>query len=75
MFQRLLVPLTLYNWIQGYLKHADENQDGKMTYDEVKRLLQMINIDLNEQHTRCLFKVGDMICVFSVWSQQCQHKP
>ncbi|XP_027898330.1 1-phosphatidylinositol 4,5-bisphosphate phosphodiesterase delta-3-A [Xiphophorus couchianus] len=49
----------LDHWIQGYLKHADENQDGKMTYDEVKRLLQMINIDLNEQHTRCLFKRCD----------------
>uniref|UniRef100_A0A3Q2QK22 Phosphoinositide phospholipase C n=1 Tax=Fundulus heteroclitus TaxID=8078 RepID=A0A3Q2QK22_FUNHE len=41
---------------------ADENQDGKMTYDEVKRLLQMINIDLNEQHTRCLFKRCDKTC-------------
>ncbi|MEQ2158255.1 1-phosphatidylinositol 4 5-bisphosphate phosphodiesterase delta-3-A [Goodea atripinnis] len=33
-----------------------------MTYDEVKGLLQMINIDLNEQHTRCLFKRCDKSC-------------
>ncbi|XP_036003670.1 1-phosphatidylinositol 4,5-bisphosphate phosphodiesterase delta-3-A isoform X1 [Fundulus heteroclitus] len=52
----------LDHWIRGYLKRADENQDGKMTYDEVKRLLQMINIDLNEQHTRCLFKRCDKTC-------------
>ncbi|XP_030592187.1 1-phosphatidylinositol 4,5-bisphosphate phosphodiesterase delta-3-A [Archocentrus centrarchus] len=49
----------LDHWIRGYLKRADENQDGNMSYDEVRRLLQMINIDLNEQHTRCLFKRCD----------------
>uniref|UniRef100_A0A673ABQ2 Phosphoinositide phospholipase C n=1 Tax=Sphaeramia orbicularis TaxID=375764 RepID=A0A673ABQ2_9TELE len=37
---------------------SDQNQDGKMSYDEVKRLLQMINIDLSEQYARCLFKVS-----------------
>ncbi|XP_047211956.1 1-phosphatidylinositol 4,5-bisphosphate phosphodiesterase delta-3-A-like [Girardinichthys multiradiatus] len=52
----------LDHWIRGYLKRADENQDGNMTYDEVKGLLQMINIDLNEQHTRCLFKRCDKSC-------------
>uniref|UniRef100_A0A8C6KIR2 Phosphoinositide phospholipase C n=1 Tax=Nothobranchius furzeri TaxID=105023 RepID=A0A8C6KIR2_NOTFU len=35
------------------------NRDGKMTYDEVKRLLQMINIDLSEQYSRNLFKRCD----------------
>uniref|UniRef100_A0AAQ5XBC6 Phosphoinositide phospholipase C n=1 Tax=Amphiprion ocellaris TaxID=80972 RepID=A0AAQ5XBC6_AMPOC len=38
---------------------ADQNQDGKMSYDEVKRLLQMINIDLSEQYARNLFKRCD----------------
>ncbi|TNN85881.1 1-phosphatidylinositol 4,5-bisphosphate phosphodiesterase delta-3-A [Liparis tanakae] len=42
-----------------YLRRADQNQDGKMSYDEVKRLLQMINIDLSEQYARCLFKRCD----------------
>uniref|UniRef100_A0A673WE98 Phosphoinositide phospholipase C n=1 Tax=Salmo trutta TaxID=8032 RepID=A0A673WE98_SALTR len=41
---------------------ADENDDGKMSYDEVKRLLQMINIDLNEQYARSLFKKADRSC-------------
>uniref|UniRef100_A0AAQ5XCP0 Phosphoinositide phospholipase C n=1 Tax=Amphiprion ocellaris TaxID=80972 RepID=A0AAQ5XCP0_AMPOC len=41
---------------------ADQNQDGKMSYDEVKRLLQMINIDLSEQYARNLFKVR--LCSF-----------
>uniref|UniRef100_A0A8C9V419 Phosphoinositide phospholipase C n=1 Tax=Scleropages formosus TaxID=113540 RepID=A0A8C9V419_SCLFO len=43
----------------GYLRRADLNQDGKMSYEEVKRLLQMINIDLSEQYARCLFKKCD----------------
>ncbi|XP_059925955.1 1-phosphatidylinositol 4,5-bisphosphate phosphodiesterase delta-3-A-like isoform X1 [Gadus macrocephalus] len=49
----------LDHWISGYLRRADENRDGKMSYDEVKRLLQMINIDLNEQYARSLFKKCD----------------
>uniref|UniRef100_A0A668UCM6 Phosphoinositide phospholipase C n=1 Tax=Oreochromis aureus TaxID=47969 RepID=A0A668UCM6_OREAU len=38
---------------------ADQNNDGKMSYDEVKRLLLMINIDVSEQYARCLFKRCD----------------
>ncbi|XP_026215117.1 1-phosphatidylinositol 4,5-bisphosphate phosphodiesterase delta-3-A [Anabas testudineus] len=49
----------LDHWIRGYLRRADQNQDGKMSYDEVKRLLQMINIDLSEQYARALFKRCD----------------
>ncbi|XP_003964868.2 1-phosphatidylinositol 4,5-bisphosphate phosphodiesterase delta-3-A [Takifugu rubripes] len=49
----------LDHWIRGYLRRADQNQDGKMSYEEVKRLLQMINIDLSEQYARCLFKRCD----------------
>ncbi|XP_017274967.1 1-phosphatidylinositol 4,5-bisphosphate phosphodiesterase delta-3-A isoform X2 [Kryptolebias marmoratus] len=49
----------LDHWIRGYLKRADENQDGNMTYDEVKRLLQMINVDLSEHYARALFKRCD----------------
>lgn len=49
----------LDHWIRGYLKRADQNQDGKMSYNEVKHLLQLINIDLNEQYARTLFKKCD----------------
>uniref|UniRef100_A0AAQ4PE61 Phosphoinositide phospholipase C n=1 Tax=Gasterosteus aculeatus aculeatus TaxID=481459 RepID=A0AAQ4PE61_GASAC len=44
---------------QNYLRRADDNQDGNMSYDEVKRLLQMINIDLSEHYALCLFKRCD----------------
>ncbi|KAJ8414288.1 hypothetical protein AAFF_G00051580, partial [Aldrovandia affinis] len=46
-------------WIRSYLRRADQNQDGKMSYEEVKHLLQMINIDLNEQYARALFRKCD----------------
>ncbi|XP_076856295.1 1-phosphatidylinositol 4,5-bisphosphate phosphodiesterase delta-3-A [Brachyhypopomus gauderio] len=49
----------LDHWIHAYLKQADLNRDGKMTYDEVQTLLQMINIDLNEQYASSLFKKCD----------------
>lgn len=52
----------LDHWIRGYLRHADQNQDGKMSYDEVKHLLQLINIVLNEQYARALFKKCDRSC-------------
>uniref|UniRef100_A0A672NT18 Phosphoinositide phospholipase C n=1 Tax=Sinocyclocheilus grahami TaxID=75366 RepID=A0A672NT18_SINGR len=54
--------LTVHTWIRGYLRRADQNQDGKMSYEEVKHLLQLINIDLNEQYARTLFKKCDRSC-------------
>ncbi|XP_027033570.2 1-phosphatidylinositol 4,5-bisphosphate phosphodiesterase delta-3-A isoform X1 [Tachysurus fulvidraco] len=49
----------LDHWIHSYLRQADLNQDGKMTYEEVQTLLQMINIDLDEQYALRLFKKCD----------------
>ncbi|XP_062859921.1 1-phosphatidylinositol 4,5-bisphosphate phosphodiesterase delta-3-A [Trichomycterus rosablanca] len=49
----------LDHWIRGYLRQADGNQDGKMSYEEVQTLLQMINIDLNEEYARRLFTKCD----------------
>ncbi|XP_062331112.1 1-phosphatidylinositol 4,5-bisphosphate phosphodiesterase delta-3-A [Osmerus eperlanus] len=49
----------LDHWIHGYLRRADQNHDGKMSYEEVQTLLQMINIDLSEQYASTLFKKCD----------------
>ncbi|XP_055032457.1 1-phosphatidylinositol 4,5-bisphosphate phosphodiesterase delta-3-A isoform X2 [Misgurnus anguillicaudatus] len=49
----------LEHWIHGYLKQADMNQDGKMSYEEVLTLLQMINIDFEEEYAASLFKKCD----------------
>uniref|UniRef100_A0A8B9JIR4 Phosphoinositide phospholipase C n=1 Tax=Astyanax mexicanus TaxID=7994 RepID=A0A8B9JIR4_ASTMX len=58
----VLLSLTVLTWIRSYLRRADLNQDGKMSYDEIQHLLQMINIDLNEQYARSLFKKCDRSC-------------
>lgn len=47
----------LNHWISSHLRQADENRDGRMSYDEVQTLLQRINIDLTEQYASSLFKV------------------
>lgn len=45
-------------WIHAYLSQADKNHDDKMSYDEVRTLLQMINIDLSDQYAFNLFQVS-----------------
>ncbi|XP_056325158.1 1-phosphatidylinositol 4,5-bisphosphate phosphodiesterase delta-3-A [Danio aesculapii] len=49
----------LDNWIYGYLKQADMNHDGKMSYEEVQVLFKLVNIDLNEEYAASLFKKSD----------------
>ncbi|XP_030256041.1 1-phosphatidylinositol 4,5-bisphosphate phosphodiesterase delta-3-A-like [Sparus aurata] len=49
----------LDHWIHAYLSRADQNHDDKMSYDEVRTLLQMINIDLSDQYARSLFQKCD----------------
>ncbi|XP_056152662.1 1-phosphatidylinositol 4,5-bisphosphate phosphodiesterase delta-3-A [Lampris incognitus] len=49
----------LDHWIHAYLRRADQNHDGKMSYEEVQTLLQMININLSEQYARSLFQKCD----------------
>uniref|UniRef100_A0A3P9JW41 Phosphoinositide phospholipase C n=1 Tax=Oryzias latipes TaxID=8090 RepID=A0A3P9JW41_ORYLA len=49
----------LDHWIHSYLSRADENHDDKMSYEEVQRLLRMINVDLSDQYARSLFQKCD----------------
>lgn len=49
----------LDHWIHAYLNRADQNHDDKMSYDEVQKLLQMINIDVSDQYARSLFQKCD----------------
>uniref|UniRef100_A0A673LLV9 Phosphoinositide phospholipase C n=1 Tax=Sinocyclocheilus rhinocerous TaxID=307959 RepID=A0A673LLV9_9TELE len=58
-FFYLFIPLTALTWIYGYLKQADMNHDGKMSYEEVQTLFKMINIDLSEENAVSLFKKCD----------------
>ncbi|XP_030077103.1 1-phosphatidylinositol 4,5-bisphosphate phosphodiesterase delta-3 [Microcaecilia unicolor] len=49
----------LDHWIRDYLHQADKNKDNKMTFKEVKNLLKMINIDMNDIYAHRLFKKCD----------------
>eukprot|EP00079_Xenopus_tropicalis_P010573 XP_002935564.2 PREDICTED: 1-phosphatidylinositol 4,5-bisphosphate phosphodiesterase delta-3 [Xenopus tropicalis] len=49
----------LVHWIWDYLRQADRDGDEKMTFQEVKDMLKMINIDLNDIYAYNLFKACD----------------
>ncbi|NXA56026.1 PLCD3 phosphodiesterase, partial [Nothocercus julius] len=46
-------------WIHDILRRADKNRDNKMSFGEVKDMLRMINIDMNDVYAYKLFKECD----------------
>lgn len=50
--------LSTHTWIHSYLHRADSNQDSKMSFKEIKNLLRMVNVDMNDMYAYGLFKVG-----------------
>lgn len=44
-------------WIGDWFKKADKNNDGRMNFKEVRDLLKMMNVDMNEHHAHHLFTV------------------
>ncbi|XP_075703112.1 1-phosphatidylinositol 4,5-bisphosphate phosphodiesterase delta-3 [Rhinoderma darwinii] len=49
----------LVHWIRDYLIQADRDGDEKMSFQEVKDMLRMINIDMNDMYAYSLFKKCD----------------
>ncbi|XP_013215365.2 1-phosphatidylinositol 4,5-bisphosphate phosphodiesterase delta-3 isoform X2 [Ictidomys tridecemlineatus] len=49
----------LDHWIYSYLHRADSNQDSKMSFKEIKSLLRMVNVDMNDMYAYRLFKECD----------------
>lgn len=49
----------LVHWIRDYLHQADRDGDEKMSFHEVKDMLRMINIDMNDMYAYTLFKKCD----------------
>eukprot|EP00062_Callorhinchus_milii_P023736 gi/632982914/ref/XP_007908389.1/ PREDICTED: 1-phosphatidylinositol 4,5-bisphosphate phosphodiesterase delta-3-like [Callorhinchus milii] len=49
----------LHHWIHEYLRRADANKDKKMSLEEIKDLLKLINIEVYEEYTLLLFKQCD----------------
>uniref|UniRef100_A0A8C8DQC6 Phosphoinositide phospholipase C n=1 Tax=Oryzias sinensis TaxID=183150 RepID=A0A8C8DQC6_9TELE len=49
----------LDQWVRDWFQKADKNKDGKMNFKEVKKLLKMMNVEMNEEHAYHLFKMAD----------------
>ncbi|XP_061082174.1 1-phosphatidylinositol 4,5-bisphosphate phosphodiesterase delta-4-like [Conger conger] len=49
----------LDQWICDWFKKADKNKDGRMNFKEVRDLLKMMNVDMNEHHSLRLFTMAD----------------
>uniref|UniRef100_A0AAR2JTL0 Phosphoinositide phospholipase C n=1 Tax=Pygocentrus nattereri TaxID=42514 RepID=A0AAR2JTL0_PYGNA len=49
----------LDQWISDWFKKADKNGDGRMNFKEVRDLLKMMNMDMNEDHAHRLFTKAD----------------
>ncbi|XP_019379079.1 PREDICTED: 1-phosphatidylinositol 4,5-bisphosphate phosphodiesterase delta-3 isoform X1 [Gavialis gangeticus] len=49
----------LDHWIHDILRQADKDKDNKMCFKEIKNMLKMINIDMNDIYAHQLFKECD----------------
>ncbi|XP_070584084.1 1-phosphatidylinositol 4,5-bisphosphate phosphodiesterase delta-3 isoform X2 [Erythrolamprus reginae] len=49
----------LEHWIYGILHEADKNKDNKMSFKEIKNMLRIVNIDMNDIYAYQLFKECD----------------
>lgn len=54
------VSLARCSWIHGVLQRADRNKDNKMSFREVKSMLRMLNIDMDDVYASKLFKVPEL---------------
>ncbi|CAL8240638.1 unnamed protein product [Merluccius merluccius] len=49
----------LDRWVCDWFNKADKNKDGRMNFKEVRKLLKMMNVDMNEDHAFYLFTMAD----------------
>ncbi|KAI3356541.1 hypothetical protein L3Q82_017746 [Scortum barcoo] len=49
----------LDQWVWDWFQKADKNKDGKMNFKEVRKLLKMMNVEMNEDHALHLFTMAD----------------
>uniref|UniRef100_A0AAR2JXM2 Phosphoinositide phospholipase C n=1 Tax=Pygocentrus nattereri TaxID=42514 RepID=A0AAR2JXM2_PYGNA len=49
----------LDQWISDLFLKADRNKDGRISFKEVRRLLKLMNMDMNEDHASSLFRMAD----------------
>uniref|UniRef100_A0A665W3X6 Phosphoinositide phospholipase C n=1 Tax=Echeneis naucrates TaxID=173247 RepID=A0A665W3X6_ECHNA len=63
----------LDQWVWDWFQKADKNKDGKMNFKEVRKLLKMMNIEMNEEHAFHLFTMADKSGTGSLEIEQFVH--
>nr|XP_039326047.1 1-phosphatidylinositol 4,5-bisphosphate phosphodiesterase delta-4 isoform X3 [Saimiri boliviensis boliviensis] len=49
----------LDQWLSDWFQRGDKNQDGKMTFQEVQRLLHLMNVEMDQEYAFSLFQEAD----------------
>uniref|UniRef100_A0A8C3TJB9 1-phosphatidylinositol 4,5-bisphosphate phosphodiesterase delta-4 n=2 Tax=Chelydra serpentina TaxID=8475 RepID=A0A8C3TJB9_CHESE len=55
----IVTKMDQQEWICDWFQKADKNRDGRMSFKEVRQLLKMMNMDMNEDHALWLFQMAD----------------
>ncbi|XP_077011270.1 1-phosphatidylinositol 4,5-bisphosphate phosphodiesterase delta-4 [Tamandua tetradactyla] len=46
-------------WLNDWFQRGDKNQDGQMSFQEVQRLLHLMNVEMNQEYAFQLFQAAD----------------
>ncbi|KAM9664243.1 1-phosphatidylinositol 4,5-bisphosphate phosphodiesterase delta-4 isoform 2-T2 [Trichechus inunguis] len=46
-------------WLSDWFQRGDKNQDGRMTFREVQRLLRLMNVEMDQEYAVQLFQAAD----------------
>ncbi|XP_017712330.1 PREDICTED: 1-phosphatidylinositol 4,5-bisphosphate phosphodiesterase delta-4 isoform X4 [Rhinopithecus bieti] len=49
----------LDQWLSDWFQRGDKNQDGKMSFQEVQRLLHLMNVEMDQEYAFSLFQAAD----------------
>lgn len=63
----------LDQWVRDWFTKADKNRDGQVTFKEAKKLLKMMNVEMNEEHALHLFTMADKLDSGSLEREQFVH--
>nr|CAI9702671.1 unnamed protein product [Rangifer tarandus platyrhynchus] len=46
-------------WLSDWFQRGDKNQDGRMSFGEVQRLLRLMNVEMDQEYAFQLFQTAD----------------
>ncbi|XP_073927839.1 1-phosphatidylinositol 4,5-bisphosphate phosphodiesterase delta-4 isoform X4 [Castor canadensis] len=50
----------LDQWLRDWFQRGDKNQDGRMSFQEVQRLLHLMNVEMDREYALSLFQAADV---------------